>query len=190
MMFIQWNVDRKAEVEALGKKFHPIHIGIGLNTGDCCVGNMGSDQRFDYSVLGDEVNLASRLEGQSKTYRVDALLGEGTVRQAKGYATIELDLLTVKGKTKPVRVFALLGDPAFREGQDFQGVHACHQKMLVAYRAQRWEEALTLINQCRELDTPKTRLRVFYDVYAERVDAYIANPPDKDWDGVFIATTK
>ena len=105
-----------AEAEAEGRPHIPVNVGIGLNTGVCCVGNMGSDQRFDYSVLGDDVNLASRLEGQSKTYGVDVVISESTRDEAgPDLDALELDLIQVKGKTRPVRIYALAG-PAGRTG--------------------------------------------------------------------------
>src|SRR5256885_3684791 len=95
-----WRTDAVAE----GQPFHEVRIGIGLNTGECCVGNMGSDQRFDYSVLGDNVNLCSRLEGQTKSYGVDIIASEATVTEAPAFAVLELDLIRVKGKTRPARI--------------------------------------------------------------------------------------
>ncbi|MEE2980856.1 MAG: adenylate/guanylate cyclase domain-containing protein, partial [Pseudomonadota bacterium] len=113
------NVTLEAEAAAENKRFIPINVGIGLNSGECCVGNIGSEQRFDYSVLGDDVNLVSRLEGQSKTYGVDIVLGENTRERAPDYAYIELDLIKVNGKNDAVRVFALMGKPARRDDSDF-----------------------------------------------------------------------
>ena len=92
-------------------------IGIGLNTGICCVGNLGSETRFDYSVIGDNVNVASRLEGQSKTYDVGTIVGESTTARAPDFAFLELDLLKVKGKTEATRIFALLGDSALKQSR-------------------------------------------------------------------------
>ncbi|MDJ0896115.1 MAG: adenylate/guanylate cyclase domain-containing protein, partial [Alphaproteobacteria bacterium] len=97
-----WNEEMRADAEAAGRLHHPIAIGVGLNTGQCCVGNMGSSQRFDYSVLGDTVNLASRLEGQSKAYGVDIVIGEETRAQVPEMAALQLDYLRVKGKLEPV----------------------------------------------------------------------------------------
>jgi class 3 adenylate cyclase/CHASE2 domain-containing sensor protein len=187
---VQWNRELKAEREQAGKRVIEIHIGIGLNTGNCCVGNMGSDQRFDYSVIGDEVNLASRLEGQSKTYRSDIVIGQNTYDQAQDFAALELDLIQVKGKTKPVRIFVLLGDAQFGEEEEFRKLVGKHKIFLTAYRAQAWDEAETLLEECRNLDTARTRMRTFYDLYADRIRTYRANPPTADWDGVHVALSK
>ena len=181
------NVTLKSEAEAEDKRYIPINIGIGLNSGECCVGNMGSEQRFDYSVLGDDVNLAARLEGQSKTYGVRIVIGENTYRRAEDYAVIELDLIKVKGKNEAVRIFALLGRPEMRDEPGFQALSKRHAAMLEAYRGQNWAEARSLAAECRTLDGG---LNGLYDLYDERIDAHEADPPGPDWDGVFVATTK
>ena len=176
-----------AEAEAEGRAPMPLNIGIGLNTGDCVVGNMGSQQRFDYSVLGDAVNLASRLEGQSKNYGVGVVIGDDTCRRANGYATIELDLIAVKGKREAAKIHALLGDDKMAHDSGFAELREKHARMLAAYRRQQWDEAEALIGECRALDGA---LDVLYDLYEERIEYYQENPPDPDWDGVFVATTK
>ncbi len=187
---VTWNKARYLEAKRRGTPFNPVDAGIGINTGECCVGNMGSEQRFDYSVLGDEVNLASRLEGQSKSYGVDIVVGQLTAEGASDLAVLELDLIRVKGKTKPSRIFALLGDPALQASAPFQTLTARQLEMLAAFRAKRWDDARALVAECLALDTRKTRLRKLYAMYAERIDAFKANPPGEDWDGVYVATSK
>ncbi len=172
-----------------GRRHVPIAIGIGLNSGVCCVGNMGSDQRFDYSVLGDNVNLASRLEGQSKNYGVMIVIGENTQSRAPGFATLELDLIKVKGKTEAVRIFTLQGDEAFAKSPEFLALKAEHDQMLAAYRGQRWDECEAHLARCRQLD-PGLHLDGLWNLYAERVEHCRQSPPGANWDGVFVATSK
>ncbi len=185
------NARRQAEAEETGTRFLPVQIGIGLNSGQCCVGNMGSDQRFDYSVLGDDVNLASRLEGQSKNYGVLIVLGQNTQTQVPDMATLELDLIRVKGKTEAVRIFALVGDESLAASEGFQALRVRHAAMLAAYRAQRWEEAAA---QASAADGDARALGLaledFYGLYQERLQQYTQTPPQPGWDGVYEAKTK
>ena len=183
------NVRWEAEDVAAGRKFIAIHIGAGLNSGPCLVGNMGSDQKFNYSVLGDDVNLASRLEGQSKTYGVDTVIGPRTRESAPAFAALELDLIKVKGKTKPVRIHALLGDAALAADADFRRLAEEHAAMLAAYRAQGWDEALRRLAACENLGG-SLRLTKLYRLYEQRVEAYRAAPPGESWDGAYTALTK
>ena len=121
------NEDLKAEAEGAGRTHYPLRIGIGINTGECVVGNMGSTSRFDYSALGDTVNLAARLEGASKAYGVSLLLGERTARAVReAFAVLELDRITVKGKTEESPVFTVTRKCS-------EGALAAHQQFLEAH---------------------------------------------------------
>jgi len=175
------------ECEEEGRPFFPIKVGVGINTGEVFVGNMGSDQRFDYSVIGDDVNLASRLEGQSKSYGVIIVIGESTKEGATEFATLELDLIRVKGKHEAVRIFTVVGRKDVKDSETFRTLAGKHQELLDAYRAQDWQKAETLIAECRALWPDLDGL---YEVYAERVADYRENPPGEAWDGVYTATSK
>jgi adenylate cyclase len=151
-----------------------LESGIGINTGDCIVGNFGWEEHFEYSVLGDAVNLASRLEGESKNYGVPIVVGEATERLASGYATLELDLVAVKGKRDLTRIFALLGGRDLGSDPRFLAFRAEHQQMLGTYRAREWREARALIERCRGFDP---ELAPLYDVYIARIAAFERMPP-------------
>lgn len=178
------------EAETANRRFIPVNIGIGLNSDNVCVGNMGSDQRFDYSVLGDGVNLASRLEGQSKTYGVDIVIGPVTNAEAEaaGFATLELDLIQVKGKTVPVNIFALFGEEEEGGRESFRALKEAHNAMIAMYRSQQWTKALKLLAACRTFND--TRLAPLYAMYDDRIAEYRQHPPPEDWDGAYIATSK
>jgi adenylate cyclase len=182
------NAALTAEAAAQNRPFAPLKIGIGLNTGDCVVGNVGSDQRFDYSALGDAVNLAARLESLSKTYDVTIVVGEATLAMAPLYATIELDLVRVQGKQEAVHIYTLLGDAEFAASSGFRALAERHAAMLHRYRAQDWTGALAALDGCRGHDD---RLEPLYDLYESRIAYYGDHaPPGPDWDGVFVAETK
>ena len=183
----QLNDELTAESAAQGGPPMRLNVGVGVNTGDCVVGNMGSQQRFDYSVLGDAVNLASRLEGQSKNYGITIVVGSETREKAAGYAFLELDLIAVKGKKEAVRIFTLHGDNGLAEKPEFNALRIKHEAMLAAYRQQDWIGTAALIAECRPLDP---RLADFYDIYDERLAYFRDNPPGADWDGVYVATSK
>jgi adenylate cyclase len=147
-------------------------MGLGINTAEVVVGNMGSDQRFDYTCLGDGVNLAARLEGQSKTYGVRIVLGPETARRVKDKINVfELDCIAVKGKTIGVKIYTVAKDSEH------------HRQFLESYYSGDWTEALK-------------RLDIAKEFHADMVDYYsnmktrIESGKPTDWDGTFRATTK
>lgn len=179
----------KAEAAEEGRKHIPLKVGIGLNSGPAVVGNMGSELRIDYSVLGDTVNLAARLEGQSKAYGVDIVIGEHTQADIPELATLFLDNIKVKGKTEAVTIYCLVGNEAVAESRDFNTLKQFHDQMIEAYLAQDWNKAIKRLKECRLLCSPYN-IDGFYDLYESRILAYQAESPGEDWDGVFVATSK
>lgn len=144
------NEDLRAEARALNADYKPIRIGIGLNTGDCCVGNIGSDQRFDYSVMGDAVNVATRLEAETKTYGVPIIIGEGTRDAASDFASIEIDFVRVRGRETPVTIFALVGDQALKADERFMEFAALHDAFMAAKREGDRARAIELSERCQD----------------------------------------
>jgi adenylate cyclase len=174
-----WSLEGQA-----AKRASAVRIGLGINSGECCVGNFGSTQHFDYSLLGDPVNLASRLESLGKLYGIDLVIGEATAEQLDDPALIEVDLVAVKGKSQAGRIYTLLPQGA-DPGADFVPLH---RQLLSAYRRQDWTAAQRL------LDDPRLAAMPFfapvYDLYRRRIAHFRAEPPPADWDGVFVAAEK
>jgi adenylate cyclase len=184
------NQEFKREAEHNGGKYMPLNVGIGLNTGPCVVGNMGSDFRFNYSVLGDTVNVASRLEARTKDYRIPIVIGAQTEQQAKEkFATIEIDRIQVKGKSEPETVFTVLGHAELRQDPNFQQLRELTAGMLRSYREQDWTRALEAIELCRKAGE-RYGIAALYDMYAERIEAFRHTPPPPDWSGVYEAESK
>ena len=184
------NDELKHEAEVNGGVCMPLRIGIGLNTGPCVVGNMGSDFRFNYSVLGDTVNLASRLEARTKDYRIPVVIGSRTAEGAKQkFAVMEIDLIMVKGEKQPEAVFTVLGPSQVEADPRCGELREINAQMLGRFRSQQWDNALELVARCRKFANGFD-LSGLYDMYEERIALYRTHPPGADWDGVYEAETK
>jgi adenylate cyclase len=184
------NREREAEARAGGHAYIPLNIGVGLNTGSCVVGNMGSDLRFDYSVFGDSVNLASRLEGQSKEYGFPIIAGSSTALAAKDrFAILELDFVMVKGKKEPEVIYAIAGRQDVAHSARFQRLRNLTIEMLACYRSRDWDGALAAIARGRRTDEARA-LALLYDLYEARIRGYQADPPPPAWNGAYALLTK
>jgi adenylate cyclase len=181
---------REVEAKEGGFTYIPLNIGVGLNTGTCVVGNMGSDVRFDYSVLGDSVNLASRLEGQSKEYGFPIIVGSKTAMAVKEkFAILELDFIMVKGKKEPEVIYAIAGREDVAQSGPFQRLRNLTIEMLACYRNRDWDGALAAIDRGRKSDDGDA-LASLYRLYEARIRGYIETPPPADWNGAYALLTK
>lgn len=185
------NQQRKKD-RSSGEEVRPIDIGIAVNTGTCFVGNMGSDTRFDYTAVGDTVNVASRLEGQTKSYGVRILVGEATAKAIEDkFAVIELDLVRVKGKTEPERIYGLFGDRALAENLQFRALKKAVEAMLTAYRAGEWGLVLRRVGDVEKLVSAlQLEMWGYCALFRNRLNQLQETPPDENWTGVYDAQEK
>ena len=184
------NQERMEEAEEEGRPFIPLNVGVGLNTGTCVVGNMGSDLKFNYSVFGDSVNLASRLEGQSKEYGFPIIVGSKTALAVKDkFAILELDFIMVKGKKEPEVIYAIAGREDTAQSGRFQRLRNLTIEMLACYRGRDWEGALAAIERGRRTDEVRS-LELLFNLYEARIRNFLDAPPPEDWNGAYALLTK
>lgn len=183
MAMIRKMYDLHDEFESRG--WPRLRIGVGLNTGVMSVGNMGSRFRTAYTAIGDEVNLGSRLEGLTKEYGVDLIVGESTKRSVPEYTFRRLDIVRVKGKDRPVVIYEPLGRAEEISETTKQGLKH-YQNALGKYYNQQWDQAEKLF---RQLNTQEGYEQLI-EIYLERIKLFRQNPPGPDWDGAFTYTTK
>jgi adenylate cyclase len=165
----------------------PIEMRIGINSGEMIVGNMGSESRFDYTVVGDAVNLASRLEGANTLYGSRIIIGEQTFDKVQGkFVTRPLDLLRVKGKTKPVRVYELIAGENDPLSDEFKQMIIEYKRGFKEYLLRNWEQGITYFKKAQQLTTTDGPT----SLYLDRCLEFKENPPPKDWDGVYSMKEK
>ncbi len=198
----KWSVEKAAENRNIknlepdlwgpGNKWpkfvHNMKMRIGINTGEIVTGNMGSDRRMNYTMMGDTVNLGARLESGAKQYGIYTMISEFTYELAKNDMEVrEVDFIIVKGKTKPVKVYELIAKKN-EMTEDQKKIVDIFYQGLNAYKRQEWDKATDLFNQSLSME-PNKKMNPS-KVYLERCAEYRADPPGADWDGVYVMKSK
>jgi adenylate cyclase len=170
-----------------GIRYRPVDIGVGVNTGVCCVGNLGSSQHYDYSAIGDNVNVTSRLESLTRFYNVPAIIGEDTRKLVQSHTFLELDILRVKGRSGATRIFTLMDLLDIPEDVR-EPLEDIHERLLAAYREGRCEQAQRALAACRAYGV--NGLESLYRIYEDRIAKLSAGPIPEGWDGIYTAYEK
>jgi adenylate cyclase len=172
-----------------GGSVRHLKFGVGLNTGECCVGNLGSTRRLDYSAIGDEVNIASRLEGASKAFGVDIVASASTREEAPGFAWLEIERVILKNKTRATAVYALAGDADYAESAAFKSLVERHEKVLAAYRAGDFAAAASAAATAEGL-APDDLKGLYASYYKPRLSRLAADGVGPGWEPVLALDTK
>lgn len=182
------NQELTAEGFYKSHKVNMIDVSIGVNTGTCVVGNMGSELRFDYSALGDAVNISARIQSFAGNYGFPIVIGEDTeVKVREKFAFLEVDFIAVKGRATPTYLYALMGHAHVRETQAFQDLNNALQALFKAFRSKDWEGARAAIARGRKLSGAPEAI---FDTYEDRIQHYSFEPPPENWDGSWSAKEK
>lgn len=176
---------QKLNEKWIGEGRQAFDIRIGINTGPMMVGNMGSKQRFDFTAMGDSVNLGSRLEGANKNYKTGIIIGELTYERVKNeFVCMELDSVRVKGKKKPVKIYSLVGVKDIPEIPEV--IVNQFNEGITVYKERKWDEAIQIFENVAAVDPDLYAAQL----YIERCTNFKKSPPPPDWDGVYVMTTK
>lgn len=181
------NVGWRKRAEGEGRAYRPFEIGIGINTGPCCVGNLGSTQHYDYSAIGDNVNLTSRLEGLTRYYNLPAVIGEETRKRVSTLRFLEVDLVRVKGRSGASRIYTMM-DMLGVDANLYDELTDKHDRLYEAYRSKRWDEANNLLAACREFGV--STLATVHSLYEQRIQQFSSMTLPPDWDGAHTALEK
>jgi len=177
----EWNVER------INAGSIPVHMGIGLHTDKVVSGNIGSPKRMDFTMIGDGVNLAARLESACKQYAAQILISENTFGKLKGtYRVRDIDDVIVKGKTKPIRVYEVLDFHTEETFPNLMEVVNYFQEGRDLYRKGNWPKAVESFNRALKLH-PEDKLS---QIFIDRCNHLIENPPEKEWDGLWVMSSK
>jgi adenylate cyclase len=178
------NARWRVEAETAGRKVNRVILDIGIDSGDCSVGNLGSGDRFDYSAVGDSVDMAARIVGLAKRYGVTIVVGEATAARLEAPRAIELDLVKARGRPRPFRLYTLV-DAIAADPAALKRLPPAHDRLIAAYRGGDWDGAEAALRECRSLRIEA--LGTLYSLYRTRIATCREIAPPVDWDGADVA---